>query len=96
MLLTFNHHSIVNPLNLILVLICHIDNALEFRTYQLSDQIFKNHTVDCHGVCAYVPEEVLDRANILTVFGVRGVGLDWDAALRDLVIQMLLMLLRRL
>ena len=37
MLLALDHHTLVDPLNLLIVLICHINDALEFRTDQLSD-----------------------------------------------------------
>ena len=92
MLLAFNHHPLVDALDLVFVLVCDADDALKLDADELADQVLQDHAINGHGVRPDIPEEVFDRSNVLSVLGVRGVRLDWDAALRDLVIKMLLVL----
>ena len=92
MLLAFNHHSLIDALDLVFVLVCDVYDTLKLGADELTNQVLQDHAINGHGVRPDIPEEVLDRSNVLSVLGVRGVRLDWDATLRDLVIKMLLVL----
>ena len=92
MLLAFNHHSLVDALDLVFVLVCDVDDTLKLRPDELTDEVLQDHAINGHGVRPDIPEEVLDRSNVLPVLGVRCIRLDRDAALRDQFIKMLLVL----
>ena len=92
MLLAFNHHSLIDALDLVFVLVCDVYDTLKLSADELTDQVLQDHAINGHRVRPDIPEKVLDRSNVLSVLGVRGVRLDWDSTLRDLVIKMLLVL----
>ena len=83
MLLAFNHHPLIDALDLVFVLVCDVDDTLKLGADELTDQVLQDHAINSHGVRPDIPEEVLDRSDVLSVLRVRGVRLDWDAALWD-------------
>lgn len=95
MLLALDVDSLDEPLDLVFVPVGDADDVGELAADELTDQVFQDHAIDSHWVRPHVPEEVLDRANVLPVLRVRRVRLNRDASLLNCVVQDFLVILRR-